>query len=270
MYKTTGSIGRIKYLKAEYDSLSKRINNLKISYFGVDLSFIAGFSFIFAIFSSSYLATVISNRTIVLIIASGFVSGAGLYIYAVFFLKYVLESYRRRIEYDLIREGAKKLRENLKKEIYEKLVDIKFKYFDQYYLLTKEQADKGFIFFILMTISSVSGLVSVAATGLILILYEKPDPAYLTTIAGIITEFISVIFFFMYNETVLKMSDYHNKLVLSQNISLALKIADDLLRIEKNGNDNVISFLLNADIQMYLKEMAQDERSYSDIYRPEH
>ena len=40
--------------------------------------------------------------------------------------------------------------------------------------------------------------------------------------------FISAVFFYLYNQTIQKMSSYHNKLVLSQNINLALKLVQDI------------------------------------------
>ena len=56
------------------------------------------------------------------------------------------------------------------------------------------------------------------------------DPAlkypYVVTAAGILSEFIAAVFFYLYNKTIQKMREYHQKLVLTQNISLALKISD--------------------------------------------
>ena len=58
--------------------------------------------------------------------------------------------------------------------------------------------------------------------------FGKTTPAYVTTASGVITEFIASVFFYLYNKTVSSMSDYHNKLVLSQNVSIALKIAESI------------------------------------------
>ena len=46
--------------------------------------------------------------------------------------------------------------------------------------------------------------------------------SYIVTASGVLSEFIAAVFFYLYNQTILKMSEYHQKLVLTQNISLAL------------------------------------------------
>jgi len=263
-------VERIKVLKQDYDTITKRIDKLKINIFGIQLSFIVGFCFFYTLFSVSYLASILSNQSIILIIASGLVSGVGMYIYTIFFIKYILESKKRKIEFDLINEGADTLREYLKEDFLTKLVNKEFRYLDQYYIMTKEQINKGFIIFILMTISSIFALVSIAATGIVLLLFRKPDPAYLTTVVGVISEFISLLFFFLYNETFLKLSDYHNKFILSQNISLALRIADDLLKNKSADSGQILTNRLIADIQIYFKGMTEETRPYAELRRDFH
>ena len=54
------------------------------------------------------------------------------------------------------------------------------------------------------------------------------EPSYITCATGVIIEFISSIFFYLYNRTVASMGNYHDKLVLSQNISIALKAVDSI------------------------------------------
>ena len=48
------------------------------------------------------------------------------------------------------------------------------------------------------------------------------------------------------------MSDYHNKLVLSQNISIALKVADTLPDSDKTKAKNTIIDELLKDVNSYL------------------
>lgn len=47
------------------------------------------------------------------------------------------------------------------------------------------------------------------------------------------------------------MSKYHNKLVLSHNISIALKVADTLPEEDKTKNKNLIISQLLKDINSY-------------------
>lgn len=81
---------------------------------------------------------------------------------------------------------------------------------------------------------------------------EKVEPSYITCASGVITEFISAIFFYLYNKTVTSMSKYHNKLVLSQNISIALKVADTLPDSDKTKAKNTIIDELLKDVNSYL------------------
>lgn len=82
--------------------------------------------------------------------------------------------------------------------------------------------------------------------------FDKVEPSYITCASGIITEFIAAIFFYLYNKTVSSMSKYHNKLVLSQNISIALKVADSLPTEDKIKTKNTIITELLKDINIYL------------------
>lgn len=81
---------------------------------------------------------------------------------------------------------------------------------------------------------------------------EKIEPSYITCASGLITEFIAAIFFYLYNKTIISMSKYHNKLVLSHNISIALKVADTLPEEDKAKSKNLIISQLLKDINSYL------------------
>lgn len=50
----------------------------------------------------------------------------------------------------------------------------------------------------------------------------------LSGVAGVATEFISAIFFYLYNRTVRQMKDYHESLLVVQNILLSLKLVSDV------------------------------------------
>lgn len=64
------------------------------------------------------------------------------------------------------------------------------------------------------------------SASIIAMFFDVTNPAYASTVSGIITEFIAAIFFYLYNKTVSSMSKYYNKLVLSYNISIALRVAE--------------------------------------------
>ena len=125
---------------------------------------------------------------------------------------------------ELIKFGIEDAKEDVDDDIYKNLIKISYKYLDEYYLQTRQQAQKGFI----VTVSvSIMGAI-IIAIGIGAMFFGKTTPAYVTTASGVITEFIASVFFYLYNKTVSSMSDYHNKLVLSQNVSIALKIAESI------------------------------------------
>jgi hypothetical protein len=61
--------------------------------------------------------------------------------------------------------------------------------------------------------------------------FSKSDRAalmtYISTGAGVVTEFIAAVFFYLYNRTVRQMKDYHDSLLDVQNVLLALKLVGD-------------------------------------------
>ena len=92
---------------------------------------------------------------------------------------------------------------------------------------------------------------------------EKITPAYITCASGAITEFISAVFFYLYNKTVTSMNSYHDKLVLSQNIAFALRIAGEMEGMgEKNKAKLAIINELVKDVN------AQMMKSYADTDEP--
>jgi hypothetical protein len=59
---------------------------------------------------------------------------------------------------------------------------------------------------------------------------------YVSTAAGILIEFISSIFFYLYNKTIRELKDYHERLLQVQNILLAFKIVDDTTDQQKKAS----------------------------------
>lgn len=132
------------------------------------------------------------------------------------------------------------------------LIRINFRYIDKYYLQTQVQADKSFY---LSAIGAVVSLLLILS-GVAMLFFSK-DPntvtaATVTTAAGVLGEFIATVFFYLYNKTVSEMSKYHQKLVLTQNISLALKMAEQLPETVKSEAQVKLIECLSKDINMYL------------------
>lgn len=161
--------------------------------------------------------------------------------------------FRAKLERDLshnISLRSEQLQENLDKSFFTNLVKINFKYIDKYYLQTQVQANKSFA---LSAWAACISLAIIIAGIVILFLYpERTEPGYLATASGVLGEFIATVFFYRYNSTIVKMGEYHEKLVLTQNIGLALRIAEDLPLPEKTSAQVQLVERLCQNINQYL------------------
>lgn len=124
------------------------------------------------------------------------------------------------------------------------LLKINLRNLGDYYDLIKMHTHKSFY------IARVSGIL-----GFILITlglsagYFSPDNkiAYLSAAAGLITEFISGIFFYLYNRTIRELKGYHDSLLDVQNVIVSYKLIDDIQdSVAKNqAIDKMINALIN-------------------------
>lgn len=144
--------------------------------------------------------------------------------------------------------GAESLQATIDEDFFTNLVKINFKYIDKYYLQTQIQAQNSF------NISLGCALLSflIIVIGIILMYFDKTTSAYIATGSGILSEFIAAVFFYLYNKTVLKMGEYHQKLVLTQNVSLALKIVEEMTGQEKISSQQRLVEELTRDVNQYL------------------
>jgi hypothetical protein len=145
---------------------------------------------------------------------------------------------------------TEELQEKLDENFFTNLVKINFKYIDKYYLQTQVQANKSFV------LSSVAVTVSfgIVVAGIILLYVDKSQATagYVATAAGTLGQFIAAVFFYLYNRTITKMGEYHQKLVLTQNIGLALKITEDLQGDQRATVQTKLIESLTQDINRYL------------------
>jgi hypothetical protein len=109
---------------------------------------------------------------------------------------------------------------------------------DGYIAQTRHQADQSFQ---LSQKVAVVGFVLIAL-GIGLGYYSNLsgknsfEAAYLSSIAGILTEFISGIFFYLYNKTLNQLNMFHNKMIASQHVAMSFLsnslVADEVKRDE--------------------------------------
>lgn len=184
------------------------------------------------------------SMEIVATITVGVVIGIGMYLNIVM----IYESEESKIRRKMLEYESENIKEEVKEDIFENSIKLSYKYLDQYYLQTREQAQRGFFVTVLV---SVFGAVLIGI-GIIAMFLEKTEPSYITCASGVITEFIAAIFFYLYNKTISSMSKYHNKLVISHNVSIALKVAESLPVDEKVKAKNAIISELLKDVNTYL------------------
>ena len=140
------------------------------------------------------------------------------------------------------------LRKNIEADMYESSVQMSYKYLDQYYQETREQATRGFRITVVVCVIGAA----IVIIGIALMAFKVTTAAYVTTASGVIIEFISSIFFHLYNKTIQSMGNYHNKLILSQNVAIALKISETIEGPEKNAVKVDMIKALTADINQHI------------------
>lgn len=188
------------------------------------------------------------NKPLVLMVIVSIVSGI-IFGLATFLLGSIeREGTELKIKRDLLKFETDDIQEQVQEDIFENSIKMSYNYLDQYYAQTREQAQKGF--FITVCVSLLGAFL--IGIGIIAMFLEKTTPSYVTCASGIITEFIAAVFFYLYNKTVISMSKYHNKLVLSHNISIALKVAESLPDDDKVKTKDLIISELLKDINSYL------------------
>ena len=115
---------------------------------------------------------------------------------------------------------------------FDRLVGINVENLAAYYTLVKVHTDKSFV---VATGAAVVGF-ALIATGLAFG-YLGSDPsshmAYVSAGAGVLTEFIAGVFFYLYNRTVRQLKEYHDSLLAVQNILLSFKLVGDLQASEE-------------------------------------
>lgn len=186
----------------------------------------------------------------VLMIPCGLIGGAII----LFLLRSMYRSQEKRLERQGVVTETNKLQEELEQDFFTNLVKINFKYIDKYYLQTQVQADRSFY----LSCGAAVFAFGVIVTGVVMLYQNKVQQGYVVAASGILGEFVASVFFYLYNRTVIKMGEYHQKLVLTQNISLALKIANDLPDDSQVDAKKHLIEYLSKDINLYLTRLPSE------------
>lgn len=109
---------------------------------------------------------------------------------------------------------------------------------EEYIAQTRLQAEQSFQLSKIVAIMGFGLLVVGIFLGIYFSISDKSNlnAAYLASIAGIIIEFISGVFFYLYNRTIQQLNLFHNKMISSQHVAMSFiansLIADEIKRDE--------------------------------------
>lgn len=131
-----------------------------------------------------------------------------------------------RAKKQLLNRALTSIDQHTSPSYFDRLVDINVTNLDAYYGLVKVHTNNSFLFsmsagcigFLLIVTGLIMGFTNVTNAQII---------SYVSAGAGIITEFIAGVFFYLYNRTVIQLKEYHDSLIHVQNILLSFKIVGD-------------------------------------------
>ncbi len=115
-------------------------------------------------------------------------------------------------------------RASSEEDYFNRLINVNLSNMEEYYLLVKVQTKKSYN---ITLFASFVGF-AILICGIILSYSSTDNTGKLTIWSGVITEFISTVFFYLYNRTVLQLNIYHDKLVAVQDTMLALRVAQSI------------------------------------------
>lgn len=124
------------------------------------------------------------------------------------------------------RDTIRPLRVDREVTYFDRLVDINISNLSDYYSMVKQHTEKSFL--ASMSAGSVGFLLIV--TGLLigsLNIENATDIAYISAGSGVVIEFISGVFFWLYSKTTQQLKGYHDSLVSIQNVLLSFKVIED-------------------------------------------
>jgi protein-S-isoprenylcysteine O-methyltransferase Ste14 len=107
---------------------------------------------------------------------------------------------------------------------FDSLVKINVDNLTLYYALVKTQTERSFWVAVWVGVVGYGFLLLSFIVGLTRVPPSDFQPSWIAAGAGILTEFISATFFYLYNKTVRQMRGYHDSLLAVQNVLLSFKL----------------------------------------------
>jgi hypothetical protein len=189
-------------------------------------------------------------------IAGVSILGVGLYVSVFFFIMLArysdiageIERLERRATVAAALPGGVPSSDATEGQYFTNLVQINVTNLSDYYALVKVHTNKSFR---ASLVAGGLGFVLIAAGLSIGFVHDQDQSiSYLATASGVFVEFISGVFFYLYNRTVRQLKEYHDSLLEVQNILLSFKIvADSAPEHRSQLLEKILTFLLQRDAE---------------------
>jgi hypothetical protein len=150
---------------------------------------------------------------------------------------------------------------------FDSLVTINVENLAEYYSLVKVHTNNSFRASLFVGIIGFSLIVVgvIASFGGV----DKATPATIAAVSGVIVEFISGVFFYLYNRTVRELKEYHDSLLSVQNVLLSFKLVNDTedATAKKDMTMQMCQFLL-AGVELSKTSHARSSKEASNPVPP--
>lgn len=142
---------------------------------------------------------------------------------------------------------ADKLEKATGDDVFKYILLINVSALEGYVAQTRVQAEQSFRLARIIASTGFAILAVGIAMAIYLSILGRPtfEAAYLTVIAGVLTEFISGVFFYLYNRTLQQINLFYDKLVAMQQTSMAY-LATGLVSDRKTGDDARLALATRA------------------------
>lgn len=134
------------------------------------------------------------------------------------------------------------------RNFFDKLTDSSFAYLSDYYRQTEKHANRAFVAALSMAIFGGS----VVVCGVIAVFFGCGNASYISVGCGVIVQFLSAVMFALYYKTVSNMKKYHNSLISTLDLAIALKTADSM----EKGSDEAKLAVIQSISQVYREKKA--------------
>lgn len=228
-------------------------NNVNKSRYTIFDKFIITFSGIGAIFTLIMVILYFIKKDGIVNVVGNIFGFTGIILLGIsWFMLKIKDAIKNRKKYETIENEIVEIQNNINQnenDFFPDIVKMNFKHLDLYYGQTRDQAKTSFYLACAVIIFGFILIVSSLKFG------KELSLSLILGISGVISEFIGLRVLGFYHATIDKMSVYHQKLLIVQNISVALRTAEKIEDKElKKESLKLLIDRLSIDINKYIAE----------------